>query len=139
VEWGEFLQVLGDRGVGFHLVLHEQCKNHSPRLTLILDQKWEDLITDEVKKHFDGVIQPYFKMTSPVGMIFFHGPHYGDRYGIADAVFKAMADRAIPLLTAGFSGSAVYLVLEEKMIQKARKILEEVFVVPQGNRGRLSP
>ena len=136
---GELLSILSGLGISFHLVLFEEFKDHAPRLYVILDKKWENLIKDQVDKHFKHSMQSYYAVTSPVGMIYFHGPHYGDRYGIAETVFTAMAERAIPVLAACLSGSAVYLVLEEQIIQEARKALGDVFVVPQGNRGRPSP
>ncbi|MCP4746053.1 MAG: hypothetical protein GY874_07910 [Desulfobacteraceae bacterium] len=71
-----------------------------------------------------------FNITAPVELIFFQGPHYADRYGIADAALYALESKQIDLLAAACSGSAIYLVLPEGKAQHARSALNDIFVVP---------
>ena len=59
-----------------------------------------------------------------------YGPHFGDRYGIADSVFRTLTANSVPILAAGCSGSAVYLVLPQGRAQDARQFLSEAFEVP---------
>lgn len=65
----------------------------------------------------------------PVGVIFFHGPHYGDRYGIADATFSALSKSDIPILASGCSSSSIYLVLGQDYIDRAVEVLSQPFEV----------
>ena len=74
--------------------------------------------------------EKYFHLTSPVELISFQGPHFGDRYGIAYSAFKALDDREVPILVAACSGSVVYIVMPEKKLQEAKLILAEAFEVP---------
>ncbi len=65
----------------------------------------------------------------PVGIIFFHGPHFGDRYGIADATFSTLSKAEIHLIASGCSSSSVFLVLVQNDIDKAEEVLSQTFQV----------
>ena len=67
----------------------------------------------------------------PVGIIFFHGPHFGDRYGIADATFSTLSRAEIRLIASGCSSSSIYLVLLQDDMPKAEEVLGETFEVAQ--------
>ncbi|MBW2065103.1 MAG: hypothetical protein JRJ03_09235 [Deltaproteobacteria bacterium] len=69
-------------------------------------------------------------VTSPVDLIYFQGPHYGDRYGIAETALNTLAQASIPVLMTACSQSCIYLVLAEGGGPKARKSLAKVFEVP---------
>ena len=67
--------------------------------------------------------------TYPVGLVYFHGPHYGDRYGIAETVFKTL-DGKVEIIAAGFSGAAVYLVFPMDDVKTAVSLLSQTFETP---------
>lgn len=69
-------------------------------------------------------------VTSPVDLIYFQGPHYGDRYGIAETALGTLTQASIPVLVTACSQSCIYLVLPGAMGPKARISLAEVFEVP---------
>lgn len=65
----------------------------------------------------------------PVGVIFFHGPHFGDRYGIADATFSALSKAGVEIMASGCSSSSVYLVLNQDDLDRAEEVLTKTFEV----------
>jgi aspartokinase len=65
----------------------------------------------------------------PVGIIFFHGPHFGDRYGIADATFCTLSNADIKIMASGCSSSSIFLVLVQDDIEKAEEVLAKTFEV----------
>lgn len=69
------------------------------------------------------------KYIHPVSIIFFHGPHFGDRYGIADATFSSLSKAGIKILASGCSSASVFLVLAPPDIDKAEEALAETFEV----------
>ena len=91
---------------------------------------WADSVLSHIDKRIDPESEKYFHLTSPVELISFQGPHFGDRYGIAYSAFKALDDQGVPILIAVCSGAAVYIVLPEKKLQDARPLLLEAFEVP---------
>ena len=71
------------------------------------------------------------KYLFPVGIIFFHGPHFGDRYGIADATFTALSKAHIKVIASGCSSSSVYVVLSQDDLDRAEEVLSKPFEVAQ--------
>jgi aspartokinase len=129
-EWGLVLGDLDDVGSRFELVLMQYVKGQSVRLYILLKREWEDRVTEilhrKIRKGSEGTVS----ITSPAELIFFYGPHFGDRYGIGDAAFKVLTRETIPIIAAACSGSAVYIVLPENMANKVRILLAEAFEVP---------
>ena len=72
---------------------------------------------------------------NPVELIYFQGPHYGDRYGIADAAFRPFTKKMLTILACGCTGASIYIVVPENKAQIAVNLLSEKFAVPcaQGN------
>ena len=67
--------------------------------------------------------------TYPVGIIYFHGPHFGDRYGIAEATFSALSQADIKIVASGCSASSVFVVLAQDNIDMAENVLNDTFEV----------
>jgi aspartokinase len=128
--WGLWLMELADLNVGFHLILAKYSIDRELRLYILL----EKLCADSVLSYFDKKIhldsEKDFYLRSPVELISFQGPHFADRYGIADSAFKALEDKKVPILIAVCSGAAVYIVLPENKLHEARFLLSEAFEVP---------
>lgn len=66
----------------------------------------------------------------PVDVLFFQGPHYGDRYGIADYTFKALQRHDIPLLAMICCVNSVTLVLPDRWGLKTKAALSQEFEIP---------
>ena len=69
-------------------------------------------------------------LTSSVDLLFFHGPHFGDRYGIAEAVFTCLAGGSIPVLLAACAVSSIYLALPGGSCSSALELLSKSFETP---------
>jgi aspartokinase len=69
------------------------------------------------------------KYTYPVGIIYFHGPHFGDRYGIAEATFSTLSEADIEIVASGCSASSVFVVLAQDDIARAENVLNHTFEV----------
>ena len=67
--------------------------------------------------------------TYPVGIIYFHGPHFGDRYGIAEAAFSTLSEADIEIVASGCSASSVFLVLAQDDVTRAENVLSHTFEV----------
>ena len=130
-EWGLGIHEIGDFGVRFELVLIQYLAERGLRVYLFFKRKWEDKVITHIRRIIRKGAEETFYVTSPVELIYFYGPHFGDRYGIADVAFEALNRKAIPVLAAVCSGSAIYLVFPERMAQEARTLLAETFEVPQ--------
>lgn len=71
------------------------------------------------------------KVDAGVELVYFHGPHYGDRYGIVHAALSALESDDVPVLSVACSGASVYLVFPKGWAEAACNALSNAFVVPR--------
>ena len=76
------------------------------------------------------VLPPGLHVDAPVELVYFQGPHFGDRYGIAQAALDALADNNIALQAMACAGASVYLVVPEGQAGRAGQALTKAFVAP---------
>jgi len=70
------------------------------------------------------------QVAAPVELLFFQGPHFGDRFGIADFTFKALKETADQLLAVAFACASVYLILPEGAADETKTRLTAAFRIP---------
>lgn len=129
-QWGRWFLELADLDIDFHLILTKYSNHNELRLYILLEKLLADNVLSYIGKQISLESEKDFHLTFPVGLISFQGPHFGDRYGIADSAFKALDGQGISILIAACSGAAVYIVLPEKKLHEARASLAEAFTVP---------
>jgi len=129
-EWGLVIHEMGDAGISFELVVIQYGGEKDLRVYLLFKRKWEEKVINHIFRAIWKDEGETFHITSPVELIFFFGPHFGDRYGIADSAFRALTHKDITIIASGFSGSAVYLILPEGTAQDATALLNETFEIP---------
>jgi len=88
------------------------------------------LLDGEAALPGDGDSPPGLRVDAPVELVYFQGPHFGDRYGIAQAALDALADANIALRSMVCAGASVYLVVPEGQAGAAGKALTKAFAVP---------
>ncbi|MGA9176263.1 MAG: hypothetical protein WBZ05_03380 [Desulfobacterales bacterium] len=129
-QWGLMLMELANLDFDFHLILAKYSTHQKFRLYILLEKPWADHVLSYIGRKIDLDSEKDFHLTYPVELISFQGPHFGDRYGIADTAFKALDGQGVPILITVCSGAVVYIVLPEKKLKEARPLLLEAFEVP---------
>ena len=126
-------QELGEKGFRFRMVAARESGNGEIKIALLLDREMEEVAMDHFRTMLDqgSESNETVRSVSPVEMIFFHGPHYGDRYGIADLVFSALKRDSVPVILAACSGSSIYLVLPYHEARHARSVLSKSVEIPR--------
>ena len=127
---------LGEAGVGFHLVFSRSSPQGLEVFLLspaqgakVIEEHMQELVEDTDK----GVGR-----TSPAEMVFFQGPHFGDRCGILDTALRALAARGIKMTATACSGSCIYIVLPKGKSEEAVAALSEVFEIPKASSHKRS-
>lgn len=67
---------------------------------------------------------------TPVAGIFLHGPHFGDRYGIANTLVQALEQAHISLLALSCTISSISLIIRQHELAAAQVILGNTFAAP---------
>lgn len=127
---GHTLLELREQDMGFIMVLLETTGDGNLRLCLVLKPE----IAEKCRDHLENSVQKGYtlavKVIEPVEVLFFHGPHFQDRYGIVEALFRSLDQQQIALHLVGCTGTSVYLVVGAGEAERAREMLSRDFVVP---------
>ena len=130
-ELGEIMEGGSEPLQHFIMVLAQPTNTESLRVHLLLEPSGGEQITDLIRKTDVGASGAVSGIGAPVELIYFQGPHFGDRYGIADAVFRALDTQSIQVLAAGCSGASIYIVVPDKKAETAIRCLSGSFKVPK--------
>lgn len=120
---------LGDAGVGFHLV-SSRPSSRGLEVLLLAPAQWTTVIEEHLRELLEGPDKGMGR-TSAAEMVFFQGPHFGDRSGIVHTTLQALAAKEVRITAMACSGSCIYLVLPEGRSQEAVGALSEVFEIPK--------
>jgi aspartokinase len=77
-----------------------------------------------LSRHFDTSA---LACHSQVVALFIHGPHFGDRYGIAHTLVRALEGAGVSLLAIGCTVSSISVIVSEKDLAVAIQTLEATF------------
>lgn len=66
----------------------------------------------------------------PVAGIFLHGPHFGDRYGIAHALVEALEKVGVSILALSCTISSISVIIRQHELAAALLVLGQVFEAP---------
>ncbi len=97
---------------------------------LLLENKSFAALQEWVEKKLARECGISLKVNNKVELLYLHGPHFQDRYGIVDAAFSAFAENNCPLLLCGCTGTSMYLVVPHGTSGNSREILSKKFLLP---------
>jgi aspartokinase len=119
------------RSPRFSWVLVQASLPRRLKICLLLSQAWAPSIQVLVGRFRKNNSDQDLQTVSPVELICFHGPHFGDRYGIADTALGTLRRKGLPILVAGCTGASVYIVVPENRSESAIEILSNAFDTPR--------
>ncbi len=123
IELGKILSSDNFLGIKTKFLILQSLKD-GVSLVFCLSEKDGENFHASLKK--DLTLRAY-NYLHPVGILFFHGPHFGDRYGIADAAFSPLFEAGIKIISSGCSSASIFLVMAEDDLKKAEEILTKTF------------
>lgn len=128
--WGQRIDEISSHAERFELVTYHAANKNMTELQLLIDQKTIDPLRAMLTHWKKNTPQTGLKFNQPVDILYLHGPHFQDRYGIADTAFNALFHNNIEILVSGCAGTSMYLVTPAFQGQVALGILNETFLIP---------
>lgn len=128
--WGQRVDEISNQTQRFELVTYHAANKSMTELHLLIDQKTIDPLRETLTQWKKNTPQTGLKFKQPVDILYLHGPHFQDRYGIADTAFNALLPNNIEILISGCAGTSMYLVTPAFQGQIALEILNETFLIP---------
>ena len=120
---------MGDAGVGFHLVC-SRASSQGLEVLLLAPAQFTKVIEEHLQEIVKGAGK-FSRRPLAAEMVFFQGPHFGDRYGIVDTTLRALAAKRIRMTAMACSGSCIYLVVPEGRSEEAVLALSDVCEIPK--------
>ena len=126
--WAEMVESLEAKGCAFELVNLQTVSAAAMQLSL-LPAVGADHVRGLLEAGLVNEDATTFQVADPVELIYLHGPHFQDRYGIAEAALAPLHGAGVPVLAMGCAGTSVYLVIPENTANTAKIHLAETFVL----------
>jgi aspartokinase len=134
---GRALVQMGEKGIQFHSIFSRPGPQ-ALTLCFLVQSDWVRLAEEHLEQPAQQDGETFGYRTSAAELVFFQGPHFGDRYGIADAAVGALAERGVKMTAIVCSGACIYIVLPEGKSEEAVLVLAETFEIPKASIRRSS-
>ena len=132
-DFGGFLSELGELNIKLpFLISNFLSLDQDLNFSFAMSREWLETAKKAIHKHLPG-LSCYCQRA--VSLILLHGPHFGDRYGIAQALVTALRGSSIPLLALSCAVSSISAVVAGDDPDKAIEALSTRFHIPKGMEG----
>jgi hypothetical protein len=129
-QWDRAMQRAAGDTERFHLLTAQPGTDDELDLILLCENEDKPASLDPLSTQMPATADRRLQTVSPVALLCFQGPHYGDRYGVADFTYRALGKTARHLHVAVFAGASVYLIFPEDRIGAAKHRLAAAFRIP---------
>jgi hypothetical protein len=134
---GRALVQMGEKGIHCHLTFSRPCFE-GPAVCFLIQRDLDRVAGEHLEQAVQRDADKFTYRTSPAELVFFQGPHFGDRYGIADVAVAALAGGGVQMMAVVCSGACIYIVLPEGKSEEAGRVLAETFEIPKVSLRRFS-
>jgi aspartate kinase len=124
------LGALGSRKINCPFIVHHIDLNHLDNIVVCVARNQLEAALDALEEAKEAVGEMVVTYEEEVGIVSIFGPHFGDRPGIAGAMFSALASAGINILAISTSISTVSCLISEHDMDEAVQALEEAFQGP---------
>jgi aspartokinase len=121
---GAALTTLGQSAIRMPFVIALPSPENRLSFSFCLPGAKEAQIREVFSSHLGETV---VSQRSQVAALFIHGPHFGDRYGIAHALVRALENKGVSLLALGCTVSSLSVVVCEPDLDQAVQALETSF------------
>ena len=126
---GEALMALGQRQIRMPFVTALLSPENRLVFNCCFPGKEDSQIRETFSSHLGNTLLTH---RFQVAALFIHGPHFGDRYGIANTLVRALEKGGISLLALGCAVSSISVIIREEDLAAAVKALETTFQKSSG-------
>jgi len=126
--FGSFLSILGELDLKLpFLVSNSAPGEKSIHFSFALSSDQRQRAGQAFDNHLPG---REYSRRGPVSALYVHGPHFGDRYGIANAFVRSLRNAGIPILALSCAVSSISAVIAGDDPSKAVEALNTRFQTP---------
>lgn len=128
--WSKQIKEYENAAGRFELISFIPQKSDSFELCIVTTCKTKELLENRLSLLKTRIPSTNVTITQPVDILYLHGPHFQDRYGIIDVAHHALAKNSLSPFLINCSGTSMYFVLQGGQGGVCKKVLADTFHVP---------
>ena len=128
---GKVLTYFGQRGISVDFITESRNLEGSADLIFCINQKYKSHITQTFQELSAIIPIKDTKITEPVAIISFYGPHFREKPAIAGTICQTLGEAGINILGISTSISSVSCVINEHQVDAARQAITANFNFPE--------
>jgi aspartate kinase len=121
---------LADRGINCPFIVHTIDLNNLDSIVICVARKNLGAALKVLNSVKESIGAEEVAHKEEVGMISIFGPHFGERPGVAGAMFSALASANINILAISTSISSLSCIIDVHDMDSAIRAIEEAFALP---------
>lgn len=121
----------GCEGTSFLFSQIQLASPNSAAMSIALNKSHLDELLPHLKRAEEEELSLSVTVHQPVDLLFFHGPHFQDRYGIAETAFSALDLTRVTIHSIGCTGTSIYIIADGGQGLLVKKMLSDAFTVPR--------
>jgi aspartate kinase len=127
---GALFSALSERGVNVPFIVHNIDLNNLDNIVICVAREDLTAALEALDAVRETVGAKEIVYDHEVGIVSIFGPHFGERPGIAGAMFSALASAGINILAISTSISTVSCLIDVCDVNEAIQALQETFELP---------
>ncbi len=127
---GALLSALGERGINVAFIVHTIDLNNLDNIVVCVTPEGLAAALEVLHTIKETVGAQEIVHDQEVGIVSIFGPHFGERPGIAGAMFSALASAGINILAISTSISTASCLIDVYDMDEAVEVLQETFELP---------
>lgn len=128
--WHNLLTHTEATPIAFELLASVPSANDCKVLSIILDQDQLHSFQTSLEKRKELQQTPFALSYRKVEMIYLHGPHFQERFGILARTLEPLYKEGIEPVVTGCAGNSMYIVVAEGLGVPSTEILQSTFQIP---------
>ncbi len=128
--WGDRITDLTEKSEKFEFVTLHNLKNNIFELLFVFEIKKKPGVVNYFQTVLEHDNKASFQTEDPVDIIYLHGPHFQDRFGIAEQALSALETYDKFITASGCAGTSMYIISRGGYGQKIVSILTDTFLIP---------
>lgn len=121
---------LGAQQEKFRLLVTQAGQEQKRRCMFLIQQDYHSAIRAAITGLQGKNFRSRLIAEEQADMVSFHGPHFHDRYGIAELTYSSLHTSGCRLLVSGCTGTSVNVVVAGGQAEAAAECLRQVCIVP---------
>ncbi len=129
-KWGFLISEMQKSAVSFAFVSLQTIDTNVLELLFVYEKDKLNALYHQLNEWLKEDNSAQVQEESNIDIVYLHGPHFQDRFGIAESAFTALTQEGEIVLASGCAGTSMYVIIPGGHGEKTTQILTDTFHIP---------